>query len=56
VQVELRKNGTLQILLKGDDAIDVAILDAMVTKASNGQAINLTKHQDGWAVLSMETK
>jgi hypothetical protein len=52
MQVELRKNGKLQILLKATDDIELLILDSMVAKAQNGQPVKLVK-QDGCAVISM---
>jgi hypothetical protein len=55
MEVELRKNGKLQIRLKASDGIEVVILDAMLSKAQNGQPVSLAK-QDGCAVISMEAE
>jgi hypothetical protein len=53
MEVELRKNGTLQIRLKASDGIDQVILDSMLARAQNGRPVTLVRGEE-CVVVSME--
>jgi hypothetical protein len=54
--VTVQKNGTILISMEPDDAIDVAILEAMAVRASNNPAALRMTYADGVAVVSVEVK
>jgi hypothetical protein len=55
MDVEIRKNGVLEIRLTATDAIDRVALDTFEAQAQLGRKVLLTA-EDGVAVIRMEEK
>lgn len=56
IVVELRKNGAYQLILKGGDEIDAAILEAMAKAADHNPASLKMTFADGVAIISAEVR
>ena len=54
--VELRKNGSLMLLLSPGDPIDMAILEAMAMRSQENPATLHMTYRDGIATITVDTK
>ena len=52
----VKKNGNIEITMQPDDAIDVAILEAMAVTATNNPAALRMTYSDGTATFSAEAR